>query len=155
MQLNTKPLSGIELGTPILTVGSYHARIKAELKANAKGTGDNLVVDVKVLDAVVYAHGDGKEIKNKGQINLRRYVSMVPSDNYDPDKACKELSVALGKSPDEDLLLEDLQGAEIMVKLGYEGDRHDPGTGKTYAASNKVDGFRKTPDDDPFMSANI
>jgi hypothetical protein len=80
MKLNTKPLAGIEIGFPVIAEGLYHGKIKKhEVKPNKKGDGNNLVLQVQILDPVVNLHKDGAEITNKGQLVLTRYISLTPT----------------------------------------------------------------------------
>ena len=135
MKLNTQNLKNVEIGIPVITDAVYFASImKAEVKENKSRTGNNLFLQFRVLDPVVQTH-DGREITNRGQVVLSRYISLVPTDDYDPDKNLKELAVAIGIPEGGDLNLEDLQGKKLKLKVVYR-----PAEGQ-YNESNDVKRF--------------
>ena len=150
MKLNTKPLSEIEIGVPVLSAGVYHAKIsKVEIKQNKAGDGNNLMIMVKILDTPVMTHA-GKEIENKGQCVNTRHISLKPTDNYDPDQRMKELAVAIGHPADQDLEVEHLKDKLIMVKLSVREARKDETSGKEYPISNEVDRYSPVSEEDTF-----
>lgn len=119
MKLNTKALKEIELGVPVITDGVYYATVtKAEIIQNKSNTGNNLYLLFKIADPVVTKH-DGTEVANRGQVVVSRYISLVPTNNYDPNVSLKELAVAIGVPEGEDLNLEDLQGKKVKLKVAY------------------------------------
>lgn len=121
MKLNTKALADVELGIPLIADGVYHLRIdKVELKANKRGDGNNLVVMFRVLDNPVVLRKDGSEIRNNGQVVSTRHFSLVPTPDYDPDKAMKELAVAIKLPEGSDLNVEDLKDKIVMGKVEYK-----------------------------------
>ena len=143
MKLNTKSLSEVEIGIPVLAAGIYHAKIrKPELKDNKAGTGQNLVVTVTILEEAVTT-SDGKQVTNRGQCVCTRYISLVPSVKYDPDQAIKELAVAIGHPADQNLELSDLEGKTCMVNLEVQ-------VAGEYPESNWIKRFTKWKDDDAF-----
>lgn len=150
MKLNVKTLADVEIGLPVLTPGVYHARLKAEVVANKAGTGNNLKVSAKILDNPVTLQKEGKEIQNKGQVLAFRHISLVPTDDYDPDKTLKELAVAIKLDPTADLNVEDLDGKTVNVKLSFEDESKDATSGKTYPPKNNIDRFTPIKDDDTF-----
>lgn len=151
MKLNTKRLAEVEIGIPIVAEGVYHAKMaKVEVKPNKKGDGNNLVIMFKVLDNPVYLHKDGAEIENKGQIVCTRHFSLVPTPDYDPDQAMKELAVAIALPEDEDLEVEKLLGKVVMVKMAHRDVRKDDATGKEYPESNDIKRVTPVPEDDTF-----
>lgn len=151
MKLNTKALADVEIGIPVITEGVYHARIdKVEVKPNKGGDGNNLVLVVKILDNPVLTHKEGKEIENKGQIVMSRYVSLKPTPDYDPDQRLKELAVAIKHPAEADLEVEHLKNQMVMVKVTYRDARKDDATGKEYPASNDIARFTPVKDDDTF-----
>ena len=150
MKRNTKPLSEIEIGVPVLAAGVYHAKLsKVEIKANKAGDGNNLVVMIKVLDTPVMTHA-GKELDNKGQCVNTRHISLKPTPDYDPDQKLKELAVAIRHPSDQDLELEHLKDKLVMVKLSIREARKDESTGKEYPISNEIDRFSPVSEDDTF-----
>lgn len=150
MQLNTKSLAEVEIGIPVLAAGVYHSRIKtAEVIENRAQTGNNLKLGFTILDSPV-TKSDGVEIKNNGQAYATRYISLVPSDKYDPDKNMKELAVAIGLAPEQDLQLEDLAGKIVNLKLSIQPARTDESSGRTFPESNSVDRVTVVKGDDPF-----
>lgn len=154
MKLNTKALADVEIGIPIIQEGVYHARIvgdKIQVKPNKAGDGNNLVVQYRILDPIVLLHKDGKEIENKGQIVSTRHYSLVPTPDYDPDQAMKELAVAIKHPPEKDLELDDLKDKLVMVKIVYRDTRKDEKTGREYPPSNEVSRVTPMPEDDTFM----
>jgi len=152
MKLNTKPLSEIEIGIPVLVAGTYHAKVhKKEIKANKAGDGNNLMIMVKILDNPVMTHG-GKETENKGQCVCTRHISLKPTPDYDPDQKVKELAVAFKHPPEQDFGLEDITEDVIMVKLSVRDVRKDEATGREYPISNEIDRFTPVSDDDTFTT---
>lgn len=157
MKLNTKRLADVEIGFPVISEGIYHARMESpELKPNKAGTGNNLVIKFKILDPVLTLHKDGSEIANKGQMVLTRHFSMVPTPDYDPDKAMKELAVAIGHPEDQDLELEDLDHKMVMVKVAYkpeqEEEKNGVPTGKKYPEGNDIKRITPLDPEDNFQS---
>lgn len=151
MKLNTKPLKDIEIGIPVLCAGVYYARVhKAELKPNKSGDGNNLVVMFKVLNPTVHLHATGEELENRGQVVMTRYISLKPTDKYDPDKSLKELAVAIKHPETEDFELSSLEGKLLKIKVAVSENRKDEATGNEYPPSNDIKGFSKIGDDDPF-----
>jgi hypothetical protein len=135
MILNTKKLKDIDLGFPVVADAVYFASItKAEVKENKSRTGNNLFLQFKILNPLVQSH-DGRDIVNRGQVVLSRYISLVGTDDYDPDKNLKELAVAIGVPEGEDLNLEDLLGKKLKLKVAYR-----PAEGQ-YGESNDVKRF--------------
>lgn len=151
MKLNTKALAEVEIGIPVIQEGVYHARLdKVEIKPNKAGNGSNLYIMVKVLDNPVMLKSDGKEIENKGQVVCSRYISLQPSDTYDPNKILKELAVAINHPADQDLEETHLKDKIVMVKIGWQDKRKDETSGKEYPASNTIDRFTPVPAEDTF-----
>lgn len=152
MKLNTKALAQVEIGFPIIADGVYHARIdKVEIKQNKKGDGNNLNITFKILDNPVFLHKDAKEVENKGQVSIIRTFSLVPTDNYDPDKALKELAVAIKHPADSDLEESHLKDKMVMVKIEYKAPTEKPGGG-TYPEGNDVRRVTPVPDEDNFTA---
>ena len=151
MKLNVKSLEGVEIGIPMIAEGLYHAKIKkAEVKANKRGDGNILPVQFLILDNPLFLFKDGAQFDNKGQVVCTRNFSLLPTPDYDPDKAMKELAIAI-KLPDEaDLNLEDLQDKIVMVKLVHKDEEKDKDTGKTYPEGNDIRRVTPVPDDDTF-----
>ena len=151
MKLNRQALKDVEIGIPVIADGVYHARIdKVEVKPNKKGDGNNLVIMFRILDNPVTLHKDGKEVENKGQVVNTRYFSLVPSDNYDPDKNMKELAVAIKLPEGKDLELEDLKDKVVMVKVEHKPEEKDEASGKTYPEGNDIRRITPLREDDNF-----
>ena len=145
MKLNVKSLAEVEIGFLVIAPGIYHARIeKVEVKPNKAGTGNNLSVMFKVLDPTVTLNKDGSTQANKGNVIVSRYYSLVPTDNYDPDKNLKELAVAIKLAPEKDLNVEDLLLKIVNIKV-----THKPAEG-TYQDGNDVARVTPIKDDDMF-----
>ncbi len=154
MKLNKKALAEVEIGFPVIAAGVYHARLdKPEIKDNKQKDGQNLVLKLTILDNPIMLHKDGKEIENKGRVKLSRYVSMKPTDDYDPDERMKELAIAIKHPPENDLLLEDLENKMVMVKVSYRPERAKKPEegGGTYPESNEIDRISPVPPEDPFQ----
>lgn len=135
MILNTKKLKEVEIGIPVIADAIYFALVSnAEIKENKLRTGNNLVLKLKVLNPIVQSH-DGRDITNRGQVVLTRYISLVETEDYDPNKNLKELAIAVGVPEGEDLNLEDLQGKKLKLKVAYR-----PADGQ-YGESNDVKRF--------------
>jgi hypothetical protein len=149
MRLNTKPLKDIEIGLPIIADGIYHARLqKAEVKENKAKNGNNLRVQLQILEPVVMTH-DEKQINNMGNVIVSRYISLVETESYDPDRTLKELAVAIGVPEDEDLELEALVGKRLLVKVAYK-----PAEG-SFGAGNDVKGFSPIKPEDTFDFSSV
>ena len=145
MQLNTTPLSQIELRSPVLADGSYQAKIvKKEVRPNTAKTGNNLFLEFQVVDPILTKH-DGSQVENSGNATYTRFASLVPTAKYDPNKALKELALALKLPADkENFEFEDIQGY-VIVKMKYR-----PAEGQ-YQESNDIAGF--LPVEDTFSPA--
>lgn len=135
MKLNTRALSEVESGFPIIADGTYNAKIhKVEVKPNKAGTGNNLKLLLQITDQTVVNY-EGKEMQNRNNIFVTRYISLVPTDDYDPDRNLKELATAIGLPADEDLTTEALAGKELRVKVAYKAPEGQ------YPAGNDIRSF--------------
>ena len=154
MKLNQKALADVEIGFPVIAPGVYHARFnKPEVKPNKLKDGNNLVLNCTILDNPLSLHKDGKQIENKGRVKLSRYVSLKPTDDYDPDERLKEIAVAIKLPAEADLNLEDLENKVVMVKVGYRPEREDKDQpGKKYPESNEIERITPVPEDDHFQA---
>lgn len=156
MKLNTKSLAGVEIGIPVISEGLYHARIeKPQVKPNKAGDGNNLVIMFRILDPIITLHKDGSEIANKGQIVNTRHFSLVATPDYDPDKAMKELAIAIKLADDADLEVEMLDRKVVMVKVTYapeqEEEKNGVKTGKKFPEKNDIRRITPVPEDDNFQ----
>jgi len=162
MKLNTKTLTEVELGIPIIAEGVYHARMSKQsgkdwVQANKRGDGNNLVIMFRILDPIVMSRKDGKEVQNRGQICLTRWFSLVPNEKFDPDQGMKELAVAIKHDQTQDFGTEALDAfgdGVVMVKVGFqEEQKADPNSNppkKAYPAGNTVERVTPLPEDDAF-----
>jgi hypothetical protein len=144
MKLNTKSLADVTLGTPLLTEGTYFGKVlKADVKQNSKKTGNNLAVEVQVLDQEVVERDSGKVLQNTGGFRLFRYISLVPTETYDPNRNLKELAVACGLPED----LEDLDSNDLLEKVCKVVIKKKPADGQ-YAEGNDISGFKPVGEDE-------
>lgn len=141
MQLNTKSLKDIEIGRPVLAKGTYFVKVKSKkVEPNKTKTGQNLVIEFQVLNDEL-VNNDGNKVENRGQCVYTRWISLVPTDKYDPNQAVKELAMASGRAADDerDFGVDDI--AEYM-KIGLSVRAAGPDkTGTMRPASNDVDRF--------------
>ncbi len=155
MKLNTKSLKDVEVGFPLLADGTYFCKVlKKGIEPNAAKTGNNLVLQVQILDDSLVTH-EGNKIENRGQVKLTRYIGLVPTDKYDPDTAIKELALAAGRPKDDeaDFSIEDI--ADFMkVKLSHRKAGLDR-TGVNREASTDVGRFSLITPDDNFTPPAI
>ena len=120
MKLNTRALSEVESGFPVIADGTYTVKIhKAEVKQNKANTGNNLKLVFQVTDDPVIDR-NGKELTNRNNVFVSRYISLVPTDDYDPDRNLKELATAIQLPKDEDLRSEDLVGKVVKIKVTFK-----------------------------------
>ena len=136
MQLNTKNLQDVDISRPVIEDGLYHVRLAAEIKDNKSKTGKNLVLTHEVLD--VCNHRDTGEEVNKA-VRIIRYLSLVPTENYDPDESLKKLATALEIEDGANLELEDVQSAVVKAQIVYkpaEGDFQEGNDVKYWAAKD-------------------
>jgi len=135
MKLNTKSLADIELGQPLIAPGTYFFRIeKAEVSPNKARTGNNLVLELRLLDEKVMDWEGVKEIENRG-LKYTRYTSLTITDTYDEDamnRSLKEIAVAIGLPDDADLNVEDIPGKCVKAQVRY---REPEGT---FSARNEI-----------------
>jgi hypothetical protein len=150
MKLNVKQLKDVETGIPVLATGTYLARISVTVEDNKAKTGQNLVVKHKILDPEVVKGDDGKVLENHGQCMVTRWISLVPTDKYDPDRAIKELGLACGIDVDnDDVTTEALEGSVVKVKVRYEeAEGANP-------ARSDVRGWTKPTDDEVAFADSI
>ena len=143
MKLNSTNLSEIKLGQPVLAEGVYFAKLSVAVSPNKAKTGNNLVVTAKLLDETVVRREDGEEIENKG-IKITRYISLVPTDNYNPDESLKQLALAVGMEDPSEVNTEDIDGKCTKVMLAYSpaNDR--------FGESNDLKRFLKIVPEDGF-----
>jgi hypothetical protein len=155
VKLNTKNLKDIEIGRPLLAKGTYFAKVKSKkLEPNAAKTGQNLVLEFQVLNDDLVTH-DGKKIDNRGQCVYTRWVSLVPTDKYDPDTAIKELALASGRANDDD---SDFGVDDIteFMKIGLTVREAGPDRNNVHReASNDVSRFYPIKAEDNFTPPSI
>lgn len=138
MKLNTKPLKDIEYGFPVIAAGTYLVGFlpqpESMIKSNKAGTGNNLQVRIVVLDENLIK-ADGSKFENHGQVKLTKYISLVPTEDYNPDSMLKELAVACQVPADkEDFEISDIKGIG-RAKISYRPAE------KQYSEGNSVDRF--------------
>lgn len=141
MPLNTKPLKDVTIGQPVVCEGDYHARLDVVVKDNKSKSGKNLVVQCTILEDEVLDYHTEEPIKTKTGIKLTRYISLVPTENYDPDEQLKRLALAVSAPEDEDLEVEHLQGQVVRIAVVYK-----PAEGE-YQEGNDIKAFMK-PDEE-------
>lgn len=120
MKLNRAPLKDVKLGQPMIQEMDYFASITGTLKDNKAGTGKNLVIQSVIVNEELVERESGERFANKRGYKLTTNMSLVPTDNYDPDKRLKELAVAIGLPEYEDI--EDTHLAKpvyVKVKVAY------------------------------------
>jgi hypothetical protein len=154
MKLNTEPLSGIELKQTVVASGPYYARISAvEIKPQVVNpTRTNLIVEVTLNDPEV-TNTKGEIVDNKG-IRLTRNISMHQTDKYDPNRAYKELAVAIDHpaATDDSIDFNDSdmlnQSVEIIVGVNEAESGTNEATGKKfdYPQRNTIRRFNKIKD---------
>lgn len=98
MKLNTKKLSEVERGFPILAEGIYFAQIEGDIKDTKNSEDDGtpkkkLVLKCKILNDIVMKK-DGSEIPNRN-FSLIHTISLTATEKYDPDTAIAQLCDAL------------------------------------------------------------
>ena len=146
MKLNTAPLQEIEYGMPVLAEGTYFGKIdnsKVALKPQKGGAGNNLIVPVTIISTDLLTF-DGKPVENRGQIKLTQYVSLVKTENYNPDQRLKEIAVAcLVPAEKEDFEISDIRGY-IKVKVAYNKPQGQ------FGDSNSIARFLPIKDSDNF-----
>ena len=102
MKLNRAPLNEVKLGKPMIQEMDYFASITGDLKDNKAGTGKNLVVTANIVNEELSERESGEKFANKRGYKITTNVSLVPTDNYDPDQRLKELAVAIKLPETED-----------------------------------------------------
>jgi len=142
MKLNTQPLSDVKVGQPIIADGTYFARLKLTVGPNKAKTGNNIVVKARIISETLTRRDTSEEFQNKG-ITLTRWVSLVTTDNYNPDESVKLLALACGHEGD-DVELEDIDGKYVKINVGYA-----PASGQ-YNESNDIKKFVKIVPEDGF-----
>ena len=138
MIINAESLKDVRTEYPVLEPGLYPARIvTVTQEPNSKNTGNNLILELLFLDATLPLHHGG-EIPNQG-LKLKFYVSLAPTEKYDPRVNLARLYDAIGLDRDAQLTTEDLQNVCVVAKVKYNPARDDAATGKSYSESNSVD----------------
>lgn len=137
MKLNTKNLSEVSLGTPLLEESFVRLRLNSrEVVPNSRNDGMILKLTWNITDPEVRGYADGKVYQNpNAQFTLWDNVSLLETDNYDPNRRLKEISIALFSDEDAptDLELEHLiVGAEVGAKIRHQPEKDG------YAARNTI-----------------
>lgn len=148
MKLNTAALSTVAL-RPVLADQTVFAVLKkAELKPTQSG-GQGLNVECRVLNPRIVLN-DGKEIDNFG-VSLFRFISLTPTEKYNPDKTIKELAIAVGIETD-DIEVEQLNQPGLFLKLRvkYKAAGTDKKSGKSFPEGNEIAGFLPIKPEDNF-----
>jgi hypothetical protein len=155
MKLNTKSLKDIETGFPVISAGSYFCKTrKKAIEPNKKQTGHNLVIQVQVLDDKLVT-ADGKQIDNRGQVVLTRWIGLVASDNYDPNVSIKELALAAGRDQksEDDFNVEDIADyMKVTIAVRAAGPDKD---GIHREAANEIKRFAPIKPEDKFTPPAI
>ena len=149
MKLNIKSLAQVERGFPVFAEQILFAQLSAEVKQKKSGDGQNLEIDCRILNEEV-TKKDGSIHENaSGKLTFKYFVSLQATDKYDPDKTLAMIADAIGLEPDQDLDLEDLQGAYVKVKIGIRpaNDRSDE--------SNVIKNMYRITEDDNFTPPSV
>jgi hypothetical protein len=140
MKLNTKPLSDIEIGFPVLADKQvlFAKVVSKAIKPSKNKPGSNtLHLEFQVVDPTV-VKSDGTIIDNKGNLKFTYYIGFAPGPKYDPNEKFKELAVALGVPEDkEDFELEDIvEGTYLKIVIKFEPAKD------SYPNRNSINGLR-------------
>lgn len=112
MKLNTKPLSEVQSGRPMVADGVYYALLKGtEIKNSAKGT-QYIPLAAKILDVEVQ-NTEGEPLENNGRLYAYGSLGLTENENYDPNEKCREIAESMALDIDNGLELEDLNGSNI------------------------------------------
>jgi len=154
MKLNTNNLKDVEAGFLVVAAGTYFAKVTSKkLEPNKPKTGNNLVIQVKLLDDTLIRF-DGEKRENKGNALCTRWISMVKTEKYDPDRAIKELALASGRDEksEDDFNIEDIS-EYLKVVLEFEpAGRVD---GKNLPDRNSISKFLPITAEDNFTPPSI
>jgi len=156
MKLNTNNLKDVEAGFLVVAAGTYFAKVTSKkLEPNKTKTGNNLVIQVKLLDDTLIKF-DGEKRENKGNALVSRWISMLPTDKYDPDRSVKELAIASGRDEksEDDFNLEDI-AEYVKVVVDFEPAGKDPKTGKMLPDRNGISKFLPILPSDNFTPPSI
>lgn len=119
MALNTKTLKDVETSQPVIEDGIYHARLSCVLKENNAKTGNNLVLTHEIIDPA-NRKDTGEPVGRS--IKITQYISLVPTEKYDPDENLRRIAEAVGHNLNEPLELEHIEGMVCRVVIGSESD---------------------------------
>lgn len=151
MKLNSNSLVGLKPEFPLVESGVYFAQIMSAEVVDSKKTegGQNLKLEVMLLNDELPFRENGSVVTkhNKG-VRITRYISLTPSEKYNPDTTLAEISRAItreGEAEKDDLELENLQGAYCKVKVAIR-----PATDK-YNAANDLARFLPIKSEDNFI----
>lgn len=151
MKLNTNNLKDVEAGFLVVAAGTYFAKVTSKkVEPNSAKTGNNLVIQTKLLDNELIRF-DGEKRENKGNAIVSRWISLVKTDKYDPDRVIKELALASGRSEssEDDFNVEDI-AEYLKVVVDFEPAGKDPKTGKNQPDRNIISKFLPITESDNF-----
>lgn len=118
MKLNTKSLADVQRGFPVLAEQVLFAELHAEVKQKKNSDGQNLEIDCRILNDEVVKK-DGSPMSNaNGKLSFRYFISLQPTEKYDPNISLAMVADAIGLPKDADLDLDDIQGKYVKIKLG-------------------------------------
>ena len=144
MKLNTKSLAQVERGFPVFAQQVLFAQLSAEVKQKKSGDGQNLEIDCRILNEEVIKKDNTIHENSNGKLSFKYFVSLQATDKYDPDKTLAMIADAIGLEPDQDLELEDIQGAYVKVKLGIrpaDARSDESNVIKSFVRITEEDGF--------------
>ena len=151
MKLNTKNLNDIDTSFPIFAKQVLFAQLEACLKPNKKGTGNNLEIKAHILDQTIALKDGGTSSNEQGKVTLIRNMSLVRTENYDPDKTLAFLAKAIfGDEPvPEEFGVEHIHGAYCKIKVGIT-----PATAQ-YGEKNEIASFLAITEEDNFVEPTV
>jgi hypothetical protein len=162
MKLNRNNMKDVpDSAIPLIEPGVYFAYFRGgEVKPTKDGSGQMLNLRLAIANDPLIIHETGKEHPNpKARFPLLDGVYLTPKGEWDPDVKLKEISVAMGNAPEDDLMLEQFQPEAgpvwVKVKVEIDQERTDENTGKTYPARNTIRRYTKITDDDQFNAPEV
>ena len=142
MKIPSKKLQDVQLGSPIISDGTYHARLSLKQldkeRKETKSEKEIYTINIahEILEPVTLRE-DGSPLKGNATV----YKSIpVQNENYDYVADFAKIANALGYDLTEDFKTEDIEGKIVKVVVVYEPPRGE------YKDKNKVKAWLKADD---------
>lgn len=145
MEITTESLDNIK--EILIEKGQFaFVELHAEVKPKKDGSGNNLVIDAKLVGNPPLTMTNGETAECDGR-SLRTWISLTKSEkNPNPDNNVKKVAVACGMTENRRVMLEDIDEKYCKIRIGIQPARDN------FAESNTIASWYPITAEDDFVA---